>query len=70
MLEDVVAGRMLSPDRGDIEPLLRDRQPDLVDWAAWQRLNAAETAAGQPAGRPRVKHTRIAEMLEAIKAKG
>jgi ferredoxin--NADP+ reductase len=67
MLQDVVAGRTLSPDQEDIAPLLRERQPHLVDWSAWQMLNQAETSAGTAAGRPRVKHTRIDDMLAAIK---
>ena len=66
MLEDAAAGRTLSPDREDIASLLRERQPHLVDWAAWQRLNEAESASGAAAGRPRVKHTRVEEMLRAI----
>jgi len=67
MLEDAVAGRTLSPDRDDIQPLLRERQPDLVEWSHWQKLNLAETEAGSAAGRPRVKHSRIADMLAAIR---
>ena len=66
MLEDAAAGNTLSPDREDILPLLRERQPCLVDWTAWQRLNEVECAAGAGAGRPRVKHTRVEEMLRAI----
>ncbi|HEX6863288.1 MAG TPA: NADP oxidoreductase, partial [Thermoanaerobaculia bacterium] len=66
MLEDAAAGRTLSPDREDILPLLRERQPHLVDWAAWQQLNQVESSAGSSTGRPRVKHTRIDEMLRAI----
>ena len=64
------AGRTLSPDRDDILPLLQERQPHLVDWSAWQRLNEVETAAGTGAGRPRVKHTRIDEMLRAAAVEG
>ena len=67
MLEDAVAGRTLSPDRDDIQPLLRERQPDLVEWSHWQKLNLAETGAGSAVGRPRVKHSRIADMLAAIR---
>ena len=67
MLADAAAGAMLQPTGGDIEPLLRQRQPDLVTWADWVRLNQAECAAGKPSGRPRVKLTRVAEMLKAIR---
>ena len=68
MLQDAAAGRTLSPDREDIEPLLKERQPDLVEWTDWLRLNEAESTAGSEAGRPRRKHTRIAEMLAAIRS--
>lgn len=67
MLADASAGTVLQPTGGDIEPLLRDRQPDLVTWPDWVRLNEAECAAGKPSGRPRVKLTRVADMLKAIR---
>ena len=67
MLADASAGTVLQPTGGDIEPLLRGRQPDLVTWADWVRLNEAECAAGKPSGRPRIKLTRVAEMLKAIR---
>jgi ferredoxin--NADP+ reductase len=65
MLADAVAGRTLTPEAGDIEPLLRSRQPDVVTWADWLRLNEDETARGKAAGRSRVKRTTLQEMLEA-----
>ena len=47
---------------------MRERQPDVVDYAGWQAIDASEQAAGEPQGRPRVKLTRIAEMVEAARA--
>ena len=44
MLEDAAGGRTLQPAEGDIETLLRARQPDLVTWADWLRLSEDETA--------------------------
>lgn len=67
MLADASAGTVLQPTGGDIEPLLRDRQLDLVTWPDWVRLNEAESAAGKPSGRPRVKLTRVEDMLKAIR---
>ena len=67
MLEDAAAGAMLAPSAGDIEPLLRSRQPDLVTWADWVKLNEVEARAGKAAGRSRVKLTRVNEMLAAIR---
>lgn len=68
MLADGAAGVTLHPDAEDIEPLLRARQPDVVDWAAWQKLNAAETAAGAATGRPRVKNVTVPEMVAVIRS--
>jgi ferredoxin--NADP+ reductase len=67
MLEDAAAGAMLAPSAADIEPLLRSRQPDLVTWADWVKLNEVEASAGKAAGRSRVKLTRVNEMLAAIR---
>jgi ferredoxin--NADP+ reductase len=58
VLGDAAAGRLPSPEAAEaeaIERLLRQRRPDLVTWPDWLRLNAAETARGKAAGRPRVK---------------
>jgi ferredoxin--NADP+ reductase len=69
MLADAAAGLTLTPSQNDIEPLLRERQPDVVTWSDWQRLNQLETAAGAARGRPRVKFCRVEEMLAAIRGK-
>jgi ferredoxin--NADP+ reductase len=70
LLEDVAAGALPAPseDASDLGELLAERQPDLIDWAAWQRIDAHEQALGEPQGRPRVKLTRIEEMVEAARA--
>jgi ferredoxin/flavodoxin---NADP+ reductase len=52
-----------SPDRAAIESLLRARQPDLVTYAGWSEIDRHERSLGERAGRPRVKLTRIDEML-------
>ena len=43
--------------------LLRERQPELVTYDGWSAIDRHERALGEPAGRPRVKLTRIEEML-------
>ena len=71
LLEDLREGRLPQPEqpaRAAIEALVRERQPDVVDYSGWQAIDAVETAAGEPAGRPRVKLTRIAEMVETARA--
>jgi len=73
MLEDAAAGRVLTPtepDRAAAERLLRQRQPRLVTYAEWLRLNALEIERGRPRGRPRVKFTRVDEMLAALGNRG
>ena len=46
-----------------VEALLRARQPELVTYAGWEAIDRHERALGEPTGRPRVKLTRIEEML-------
>jgi ferredoxin--NADP+ reductase len=52
-----------APDAAAVESLLRKRQPELVTYAGWTEIDKYERALGEPAGRPRVKITRIEEML-------
>jgi len=52
-----------SPDGAAIELLLRERQPELVTYSGWEAIDRHERALGEPSGRPRVKLTRIEEML-------
>jgi ferredoxin--NADP+ reductase len=52
-----------APDPAAVEALLRASQPDLVTYAGWEAIDRHERALGEPAGRPRVKLTRIEEML-------
>ena len=49
--------------RPAIEALLRERQPALVTYSGWEAIDRHERALGERAGRPRVKLTRIEEML-------
>ena len=48
----------------DIVLLLEKRKVEFVSFADWKLLDAHEIEAGQKQGRPRVKFTSIAEMLE------
>jgi ferredoxin--NADP+ reductase len=51
------------PDAGTVEALLRERQPQLVTYEGWEAIDRHERALGEQAGRPRVKLTRIDELL-------
>jgi ferredoxin/flavodoxin---NADP+ reductase len=69
--EDLEAGRIPDkelPDATAIEELIVERDHDAVTYEGWEAIDAAETAAGEPHGRPRVKFVRIEEMLEHAKA--
>nr|WP_044201049.1 FAD-dependent oxidoreductase [Oscillochloris trichoides] len=48
--------------------LLRAREINYVTFEDWKILDAYEMAAGAAQGRPRVKVTRVAEMMEIIRA--
>jgi ferredoxin--NADP+ reductase len=52
-----------TPHADAVESLLRERQPDLVTYDGWTEIDRYERALGEPVGRPRVKLTRIEEML-------
>jgi ferredoxin--NADP+ reductase len=63
-----VAHKPSGPDTAEVERLLRERQPDLVTYAGWEAIDRHERALGEPAGRPRVKLTRIDELLRVAAA--
>jgi ferredoxin/flavodoxin---NADP+ reductase len=52
-----------NPDPSAAEAMLCARQPDLVRYEGWEEIDQHERSAGEQAGRPRVKLTRIEEML-------
>jgi ferredoxin--NADP+ reductase len=73
ILEDEQAGLLGRPHRDiadaeAVESWLTDRAPGLVTWEGWEAINAHESALGAPAGRPRVKLVRLAELIEAARA--
>jgi ferredoxin--NADP+ reductase len=67
LLEDLEAGRVPQPPqahRDALEELLRERRPDYVSFEGWEAIDGAERERGEPQGRPRVKFTRVDEMVE------
>jgi ferredoxin--NADP+ reductase len=54
-------------DPGDVAALLRERDVDFVSYADWKYLDTYELQAGASQGRPRVKVTRVPEMMEIIR---
>jgi ferredoxin--NADP+ reductase len=70
IVQDAESGALGEPlpesaDADAVAAWLRERVPDLVTWADWEAIDAHESALGQPAGRPRVKLVRLAELIEA-----
>jgi ferredoxin--NADP+ reductase len=69
MFEDLAAGSVLEPahpEAAAAEALVRQRQPSYFSYADWQKLDAIEVERGRAEGRPRVKFTRIEDMLAAL----
>jgi ferredoxin/flavodoxin---NADP+ reductase len=62
-LDGGVLGRQQVNGSARIEEWLAERQPDLVTEEGWQLIDAAERAAGEPGGRPRVKLCSTEELL-------
>jgi len=70
ILADAEAGALGQPvpelaDADAVLAWLMERAPRLVTWAGWEAIDAAESALGVRAGRPRVKLVRLAELIEA-----
>jgi ferredoxin--NADP+ reductase len=66
IFEDLAAGRLHeppAPDPAELDQTLRERQPDLVTYSGWSEIDRHERQRGEPHGRPRVKLTRIEDML-------
>ncbi|MGI8846534.1 MAG: FAD-dependent oxidoreductase [Thermoleophilaceae bacterium] len=71
LLEDLAEERLPVPevdDPGAVLRLVADRNPDVVSYSGWEAIDAAEKAAGEPLGRPRVKLTRVDDMVSASRS--
>src|SRR5213594_2176475 len=69
MFEDLARGAVLEPTRPEAaaaETLVRQRQPNFFSYADWLKLDAIEVSRGRAQGRPRVKLTRLDEILSAL----
>jgi ferredoxin/flavodoxin---NADP+ reductase len=66
IFEDLHAGRLpipSAPDPAEVLETLAQRKPNLVTYEGWSEIDRHERELGEPSGRPRVKLTRIEEML-------
>ena len=70
LLEDLAAGRLDKqevPSRAVLERLLAERRHDFVSYDDWQLIDLLEQERGRASGdRPRVKFSRVEEMLHAL----
>jgi ferredoxin--NADP+ reductase len=71
VVDDYNDGRLPDPvaTLRALDRLVRRRQPDVVDYAAWHQIDRAEIERGQATGRPRDKCTTIEEMLDVVSAR-
>ena len=67
VLEDARSGALGATSGEDLEELLSERGVDHVMYAGWEAIDATERAAGEPAGRPRVKLCTWDELLDAAR---
>lgn len=66
MLEDLASGASFDPSNTDMAHTLSARNVRFVTYADWKIIDALETENGLAKGRPRVKFTRVEEMLSAL----
>jgi len=69
LLADLASARLDKPDvpgREVLESLLRERKRDYVSYEDWQLIDQLERERGEQAGAPRLKFSRVEEMLHAL----
>jgi ferredoxin--NADP+ reductase len=70
LLEDARAGKLARDEEAaaeSVDALLDERGLECVSYAGWEAIDAAERAAGEPLGRPRVKVCSWDELLAAAR---
>ena len=73
MLEDLAEGATLhpaAPGAAAADALVRSRQPHVLSYDDWRELDRLEIERGRAAGRPRVKFTRLDEILGVLRERG
>ena len=68
LLEDARAGRLPTRSGRAIEDLLGDRDVGAVMYAGWEAIDAHERLRGEGEGRPRIKLSTWAELLEVARS--
>ncbi len=71
LLEDLAAGKLLSPSAPEaeaVEKLVAERKPDYITFDDWKIIDRLEQERGKAVGRPRLKFSSVEEVLEALRA--
>ncbi|TWS28395.1 NADP oxidoreductase [Tsukamurella conjunctivitidis] len=70
LLSDVAEGKLVRSDfdGAQVEQLIVDRVPNLVEYDGWMAIDAHETALAEEDARPRVKLTSVDAMIDAAQA--
>lgn len=69
LLEDLASGNLHKlevPPRSVLERLLGERRRDFVSYEDWQLIDMLERERGEAQGAPRVKFSKVEEMLHAL----
>ncbi|GAB1421568.1 FAD-dependent oxidoreductase [Anaerolineales bacterium] len=70
VLEDAKAGNVWQPINPSVEAaeaFIRSRKPNCVNFEDWERISQMEQQHGAEQGRPRVKFSCVADMLDVLK---
>ena len=66
MIEDFHAGKLFFREistRGELSGFIRARQPRVITYEDWKKIDAAEITKGAAENRLRIKFTNVEEML-------
>ncbi len=66
-MEDISSNRINSPqitDTASIEKLIRKRNPRVISYEQWLKVDESEKLRGEKLGRPRIKYTDIDEIID------
>lgn len=69
MIEDINSNRIFNPENPSsdkISTLIKERNPEYIDYEDWLQIDKEEIAKGQKEGRPRVKFTNIEDIKKLL----
>jgi ferredoxin--NADP+ reductase len=69
MIEDINNNNTFQPENTEsekIEALIKERNPEYIDYEDWLKIDSEEIARGEKVGRPRVKFTKIDDIKKHL----